>query len=119
MGCPRTSTEAATAEAAAEAATEATGAASLSLASLFFGRREPRGCHRGCLREAPLSAESAGVGGWSEGGEEFGLDDRSLDKEGIVEVHLEGNGPARDQRHPHRTPVLIRRVLHHRPALQI
>src|SRR5262249_27409085 len=121
MGCPRTPTET-TARAPAEATPKATGpgeTASLSVGSLFLGRRESGGCHRGCPREACLTAESAGVSGRPQGGEEFGLDNGSLDEESVVEVHLEGDGPARDERHPHRVPVLVCRVLHHRPTLQI
>src|SRR5262245_10144680 len=84
--------------------------------SLWPSRR-PRLTHE--TAHGSVVAEATGIGGWSEGGEEFGLDNGSLDEEGIVKVHLEGDGPTRDQGHAHPAPVLVRRVLHHRPTLQV
>src|SRR5947207_1996937 len=107
----RTSRPRATAEAAS-------GPAPLSLAILLLGghltRRRLRGWRS--LREGRL-VESAGVGGGPEGGEEFGLDDGSFEEKSVVEVHLERDRPSRDQRHADAAPVLVRRILHHRPAL--
>src|SRR5262249_43141879 len=122
---PRVGPSRATAEATPAATTAGVSAVSTSLAVLGVLLRlrcvtNPQPRTRGWGWHCFLRPQNAaGIGGWSQGGEEFGLDDGSLDEEGIVEVHLEGDGPTRDQRHAHPAPVLVRRVLHHRPALQV
>ena len=59
------------------------------------------------------------VGGGAEGGEQLRLDGGPLDEQRRVQVHLEGDRPARDQGHAHVLPVLVGRVLDHGPALQV
>src|SRR5579883_3547834 len=51
--------------------------------------------------------------------EQLRLDDRPIDIERVVEIHLEGDGPTADQSHLHVAPVSVGRVLHHRPTLKV
>ena len=65
-----------------------------------------------------LVLETAAVGDRPQRREEFRFHGRTVDIERIVEVHLEADRPAADQRHLHSRPVLIRRILDQRPPLQ-
>ncbi len=59
------------------------------------------------------------MGGRPEGSQKFELDGGPWDEEGLIEVHLEGDGSAGDQSHLDILPVLIGGVLDNGPALQI
>ena len=66
-----------------------------------------------------IPAETSGVGRWPERGEQFRLHCRTRYIQRVVQVHLERDRTAAHQCHLHARPVLVRRVLHHRPSLQV
>ena len=90
--------------------------------------RRRRGLPSGCLgrlsgRRRPVRlvglSHGPAVGRRPEGGEQFRLDGRPGDVQRVVQVHLERDRPAAHQGHRHVVPVLVGRVLDHRPALQV
>ena len=95
------------------------------------GLRSHRGRHGRCWPPATAAAtEAAGgqsrrrsvhrpfVRRRSQRCEQLRLDHGPGHVQRLVEVHLEGNGPAAHQRHAHILPVLFTGIVHDRPPLQ-
>src|SRR5262249_7182334 len=83
------------------------------------GTRWRRGRRRGSRTRHCFFRKPPGVGDGVEGEEEFRDNSGAVDEEGLVEVHLETDGPAGDQGHTNRVPVLVGGVLDGSPALQV
>ena len=64
------------------------------------------------------SCESAGISGRTKRRKKFRLHGRPIDVERVIQVHLEGDGPAGDESHLDAVPVLIGGVFHYGPTLE-